>query len=98
MLWAQEDFVNLDMQCRSGESDPYETCFTDRASLFRACRQNYGRCTGKVYVDTPTGPRAIGWVFVKREKYSDSDETFLQEAWVTVHGGPARRTTTYQYA
>jgi hypothetical protein len=61
--------------------------------IFRACQKEHGACTGKVYIDTredsdPEGtyPRtiAIGWVFVKREKYEDSNETFLHETWISL--------------
>lgn len=52
--------------------------------IFRFARSEYGRCTSKVYVDTEDGPKAIGWVFVKREQYEDAPETYLHETWVTL--------------
>lgn len=53
--------------------------------IFRRCREEYGRCTGKVYVDSKKqGTIAVGWVFVKRQKYDDCDETFLKETWISL--------------
>ena len=61
--------------------------------IFRWSQREYGRCVGKVYVDNPesdlqgdAGGTAIqcGWVFVKRQKYEDCNETFLMETWVTL--------------
>lgn len=57
-----------------------------RGDLYRRCVREYGRCTGAVYYDPVEGgwPKKIGWVFVKRVKYDDCAETFLQTAWVCV--------------
>jgi len=61
--------------------------------IYRAMQKEYGRCTGKVYIDRredsdPEGtyPRtiAIGWVFEKREKYEDCNKTFIHETWVSL--------------
>lgn len=53
--------------------------------LFQLCAKAYGRCVGKMYVDTKDGePKAVGWVFQKRERYSDCNETYIQETWVEV--------------
>jgi hypothetical protein len=48
--------------------------------------EGYGRCTSKVFVDTnnPNEPMQVGWVFLKRDKYEDTGETFLHETWVTL--------------
>jgi len=67
-----------------------------RGEIYRHMLGEYGRCTGKVYVDhrVPTndcgGERwevlHTGWVFLKREKYDDyhSTETYLCETWITL--------------
>jgi hypothetical protein len=53
--------------------------------LYRAMRSEYGRCTGKVYVDrSEGGPKTIGWYFVKRDRYEDTGESYLRGAWVIV--------------
>ncbi|HUR18911.1 MAG TPA: hypothetical protein VMZ51_08260 [Acidimicrobiales bacterium] len=70
-------------------------------AIYRYARSEYGRCTGRVYVDTETGAKAIGWVFVSRQKYDDygTTETYIREAWVTVSRlvEPARP-AVYEYA
>jgi hypothetical protein len=99
-LFVQEDFVNVTKGYRLGESDVYETDCETRGELYRAMQREYGRCTGRVYVDDSTGenPKVIGWVFQKRKRYDDSNETFLLETWVTVHAKPATKTISYSYA
>ena len=52
--------------------------------IFRASRSEFGRCVSKVYIDTEDGPKAIGWVFLKRDRYEDTDEPFLHETWITL--------------
>ncbi len=53
--------------------------------IYRASQKEHGRCTGKVYIDTQSrGTISVGWVFVKRQKFDDSSETFLMETWVTL--------------
>jgi hypothetical protein len=61
--------------------------------IFRCSQREHGRCVGKVYVDNPesdlqgdAGGTAIqcGWIFVKRMKYDDCNETYLMETWVTL--------------
>jgi hypothetical protein len=36
------------------------------------------------FYNTEFRSKAIGWVFEKRDKYENSDETFLRETWVEV--------------
>jgi len=65
-----------------------------RGALYRHGVEEYGRCTGKVYIDRRIatndegGERwevvPIGYVFVKRVKYDDCDETFLCETWLSL--------------
>lgn len=55
--------------------------------IFRQCQREYGRCVSRMYRDSSTrGTREVGWVFEKREHYSDyhSSDTYLQHAWVEV--------------
>jgi len=39
----------------------------------------------------------VGWVFQKRVKFSDCNETFLQETWVTLHKSKPTVKTTHHY-
>ena len=63
--------------------------------VFKYARSEYGRCTGKVYIDIKphhlgfginSKPETmhVGWVFEKRMQYEDSKETYLREVWVTI--------------
>ncbi len=61
-------------------------------------RREYGRCVGRVYHDTPSGTKAIGWVFQSRVLYEgERKATYLREVWVTVHTAPPTRTVEYHY-
>ena len=58
-----------------------------RGEIYRHALGEYGRCVGKVYVDTASrGTIHTGWVFIRRERYDDyhSNETYLCETWVTL--------------
>jgi hypothetical protein len=98
-LYAQETWINRTENYRSGDSDVYETGFADPGDLYREFQKEYGRCTGKVHVDAPDGKILdVGWVFQKRKKYTDVNETYLLETWVTLHTAPPKRSVTYNYA
>ena len=93
-LYVQESYVNLDRGYRFGDTPFYESAYSDRGNLFRACVREYGRCTGRVYVDKRDGtPRAVGWVFIKRMPYDNSRETYTREVWITVCDKPPTETT-----
>lgn len=97
-IWVQEEYVDATQGVGiSIDTTPQESRFDDKGDLFRFCLQEYGRCVSKVYIDTPKGPKAIGWVFQKRVKYTDCDETYLQEAWITLHTAPPVRSIKYNY-
>ena len=54
--------------------------------VYRELVGRFGRCTGKVFVDTADGDaRHVGWVFVKRAEYDDTPrEFFTRETWASV--------------
>jgi hypothetical protein len=54
--------------------------------LYRAMRDEYGRCMSKVYRDDPEHgePLHIGWFFESRQRYEDTGEPYLRGAWVIV--------------
>jgi hypothetical protein len=98
-LLISETYINLDKGYRFGDSDVYETFTSDRGELYRSLVREFGRCTGKVYIDRENQtPQAIGWVFVKRMQYDDCNETYLREVWVTVHERKPEVKTTHFYA
>ena len=85
-LLVRCSYVNQDTNTLYGEDpEPVEAFTDDRGVLFRDCQREYGRCFSSIYDDSQPGVN-LGWVFVKREKYSDrrSTNTYLQETWVYV--------------
>jgi len=80
-ILIQEDWVNRSGGYGCGDSGIYECAYDNIGDLFRALQSFYGRCESKVYVGDGV---AVGWVFVKAEKYRDSEETYIQETWVTL--------------
>jgi hypothetical protein len=55
--------------------------------LFRKLAREFGRCVSKVYVDQFSGEAIpVGWVFQKKERYTDTKEPFLKETRVTFKG------------
>ena len=97
-LFVKETHVNRTEGYRLGDSGVYETFTDNTGRLFRSLQKEFGRCTGKCYIDMPDGSaKQIGWVFQKRQKYTDCNETYLAETWVTLHSAPPTRTVEYHY-
>ena len=95
-LWINETGSTDDgKRYGSGESEVYETCHRSRRTvplLATRVRSLHVQCTTKA-----RGPIKIGWVFEKRRKYDDCNETYLAETWVTLHDAPPTKTTQYHY-
>jgi hypothetical protein len=69
----REDFTNETKGHFISDDTLWYEPFTDnRKRLFRSCQRDYGRCVSSIYVDTPTGPKACGWYFERREEYTDA--------------------------
>lgn len=99
-LYIQENWIDRTRDLICGESEVYETFTPNVGELYRSLQKEYGRCTGKVYVDNKDGQGiAVGWVFQQRRKYKDVNETYLAETWVSLHTEPdtVTRTPHYQY-
>lgn len=94
-LWVSESFVNATTEQRFSEVEAYETDYDNLGQLYRAMRDEYGRCVSTVYVDTAEGAKKVGWVFQSRQRYEDSQETYLREVWVAVQQGPPEYTFKY---
>lgn len=85
-LWVDETWINTSENYFMGSSDAYETRHTDIGELFQAEQREYGRCVGKAWAEYEDGTsKQVGWVFQKRNRYDDSEETFLQETIVEVY-------------
>lgn len=92
---AEFDYVNKTEGYRVGKDKALETRFETKGELYRFCLKEYGRPVSKVYVGDG---QQIGWVFEKRVKYNDCNETYLQKTWVTVHESMPEHKTIYHYA
>lgn len=100
-LYVDVTIVNKTENYTFGSDGEYETFCTTIGELYREMMGEYGRCEGKMYVDSVDGvSKQIGWVFLKRAKYTDCNETYLQETWVAVMERPTEIKTerTYHYA
>ena len=97
-LWISETYISVTENVIYGEVEPYET-FTDNIGrLFRKLQRDHGRCRGSIRIDTKDGvSKRVGWVFQKRMKYTDVNETYLAETWVTLHEKPPTKTVEYHY-
>lgn len=83
----KETFINQDKNYIYGDSGWYEPYTDNPGALYRSLQSEYGRCTGRVYIDLPNGKaKPVGWVFVKRMEYEGSRnrETYIREAWVSL--------------
>lgn len=90
-IYVSESHVNATEGSRMGEQEPYASYFDTswfRRRILRDLMREHGRIVSKVYIDTPTGTQAIGYVFVKRDRYEDTGDPFLHETWVTLHTAP----------
>ena len=57
---------------------------TTFGELYRMLQREYGRCQSSVYIDTNTGTKRTGWLFVSRQRYEDTNETYLRGCWATI--------------
>lgn len=93
-IWLVEDFINETKGYRFGHSRPYETDYThaEIGKLYRALRDEYGRCVSKVYITTRTEDGVpVGWVFKKRMEYEDArpdqgeERFYTREVWCCLY-------------
>jgi hypothetical protein len=96
-VWAKETFVNATENYLIDETEPYETSAETTGELYRACLKEYGRCVSSMYVDTKEKTLRVGWVFEGRDKYEDTEETYLRQVWVAVVDGPEVVTRKVNY-
>ena len=97
-IFIQEVWIDASDNVICGESDVYESCYDAPGEVYKALQKEYGRCTGKEYIDGPDGKSVhVGWVFQKRKQYEDCNKTYLAETWVTLHEKPPTKTVTNHY-
>jgi len=89
-MLVKEEWTSLDDKdgrwYGCGDSGLFEPFTEDRGELFRAMQRENGRCIGFVYVDRKGDEvQKVGWIFEKRRRYDDCNETYLSQTWVTLH-------------
>jgi hypothetical protein len=84
-LYVEEAYINKTEGYRFGDSDVQLSRFETPGDVFRFAQKEYGRCISKVYLDVLDEPKAIGWVFLSKARYEDTDEPYLREVWITLH-------------
>lgn len=95
-MWVKETYLNETKGYIFGEGDWYESYHDTIGSLFKGLQQEYGRCTGRVYVDRtprfdgPNTPLQTGWIFEKKIAYEDArhplkqNDFYVRAVWVEV--------------
>ena len=83
-LWIKETRVNKTKGYQFGSSEWVETSADNLSTLFKQLQCEYGRCISRMYTDGNGHTTQYGWVFLKRARYEDTREVYLQETWVSV--------------
>lgn len=96
-MYVQETWIDRTDDCLLGEGEVYES-FTDNVGeLFKSLQKESGKCIGKLHLGHKGEILTIGWVFLRKEKYTDCNKTYLRETWVTLHDELPKTTTEYFY-
>ena len=95
-LWIAE-VVTQKGEYIIADGEPYETYTDNVGQLFSSLQKEFGRCSGKQYIEREDQDVRCGWVFEKRVKYTDCQRTYLQETWVTVWRGKPDKTHNYAW-
>ena len=61
-LFIKETYVNETEGYLCGDSDWFETYYTNKHQAFKSLRKQYG-APHKMYIDTKSGAKQIGWIF-----------------------------------
>lgn len=87
--YIKEDHVNKTEGYMLQEPITYpieDTIFTGTSikDLFNFFLKECGRCISKLYIDTDDNTKQIGWVFERKEKYTDIHEPWIHQTWITL--------------
>jgi len=96
-MLIEESYINRTENCRCGESGKYRPFTDNTGELYKSLVKEYGRCIGKIYIDTAEGVKSVGWVFQKKCKYDDCNKYYLQEVWVTLYKKEDTIIKNYKY-
>jgi len=82
-MLIRETWVNKTEGYITGNTELYKPFTDDIKELLQTLRKEYGECISKIFVDPDA--KQIGWVFEKKVKYDDCNETFLMQTGVELH-------------
>ena len=72
--------INADTGAVFRNDGPLVSGKDSKRELFADLQKKYGRCVSHMY----SGNERVGWVFEKRAEYSDCNDTYMQETWISV--------------
>ncbi len=85
MIYAQEQWINATEGYSFGDSGVYET-FTDSIeNCLEVVNMNTEGVCSMTWRLKTKNPERIGWIFEKKRKYTDTNEEYLCETWVSLH-------------
>jgi len=82
-IWIEinQEVEDKNISYSAGAIPPFETFTSKPKDLFHSLQREYGPCVSSVYQGENT---RIGWVFRKRCKYTDCDDTYTLYTWVVI--------------
>ena len=96
MIHIKETYIDRNFDCTYGDSEVYETYTDSIGELFKDLQIQFGRCVSSMYMDKKDGTtKKIGWGFEKKNHYTNSDETYMQETWIELHKTKPKKTIEY---
>ena len=64
------------------EVENWDYCENEK-DVYHAAKKEYGKCISKVYINNSVGKaQHIGWSFQKKCKYDDTNDEYIQTAWI----------------
>jgi hypothetical protein len=95
MFWVRETLLDRTGNYIFSDGDWWQTGDNTLGTIFKAFQREYGRCTGKMYIDRPkrfdgpSTPLQIGWIFESKQRFEDArsyrpEDYYIREAWVEV--------------
>lgn len=97
---VRETYLNRTEDYQFGNSNGWVPVIaTSKAELFRNCQDEYGRCTGKMYVDEKVFAGTVAWGVVVPPKYVTREVGWIFEKRMTyedmLYRRPRRKEDTY---
>ena len=76
-LYRDEGYISYE------EIQDWDIC-ENTSEVYKTALREFGRCISKIHIDDKGGKaKHIGWVFEKKYQYRDTNESYIQETWIT---------------